>query len=131
MHIRWHRSAWLFKKSGCKSTSKISLALGWRLPRLRSWSVTAATRNATCSTTATCNFTCRWACVSLRFTGPSTSIKAPWMEPYIRMNTEFRKQATSDFVRDLQAPGLFSPWEDDGEPQKRVDVKLVRAREQA
>ena len=27
--------------------------------------------------------------------------QSPWMEPYIRMNTELRKQATSDFERDL------------------------------
>ena len=25
----------------------------------------------------------------------------PWMEPYIRMNTELRKKATSDFEKDL------------------------------
>ena len=25
--------------------------------------------------------------------------QSPWMEPYIRMNTELRKQATSDFVK--------------------------------
>ena len=25
----------------------------------------------------------------------------PWMEPYIRMNTEFRKQAKSDFETDF------------------------------
>ena len=25
----------------------------------------------------------------------------PWMEPYIRMNTEFRKQAKSDFKTDF------------------------------
>ena len=69
------------KKSGCQSTSTTSLALGWRLPKLRSWFLTSATRNATCSTTVTCNFTCRWACVSRRFTGPSASVKAPGWSP--------------------------------------------------
>ena len=27
--------------------------------------------------------------------------QSPWMEPYIRMNTELRKKATSDFEKDL------------------------------
>ena len=27
--------------------------------------------------------------------------QSPWMEPYIQMNTELRKQATSDFEKDL------------------------------
>ena len=27
--------------------------------------------------------------------------QSPWMEPYIRMNTEFRKEASSDFEKDL------------------------------
>ena len=27
--------------------------------------------------------------------------QSPWMEPYIRMNTDLRKRATSDFEKDL------------------------------
>ena len=41
----------------------------------------------------------------------------PWMEPYIRMNTEFRKQAKSDFETDFYKL-MNNVWEDDGEPEE-------------
>ena len=54
----------------------------------------------------------------------------PWMEPYIRMNTEFRKQAKSDFETDfykLTNNSVFRETMDN--LRNRVDVKIVRAHE--
>jgi len=54
----------------------------------------------------------------------------PWMEPYIRMNTEFRKQAKSDFETDfykLMNNSVFGKTM--GNLRNRVDVKIVRAHE--
>ena len=52
----------------------------------------------------------------------------PWMEPYIRMNTEFRKQARSDFETDfykLMNNSVFGKTMEN--LRNRVDVKMVRA----
>ena len=52
----------------------------------------------------------------------------PWMEPYIRMNTEFRKQAKSDFETDfykLMNNSVFGQTMEN--LRNRVDVKMVRA----
>jgi len=52
----------------------------------------------------------------------------PWMEPYIRMNTEFRKQAKSDFETDfykLMNDSLFGKTMEN--LRNRVDVKIMRA----
>jgi hypothetical protein len=55
----------------------------------------------------------------------------PWMEPYINMNTELRKQATSDFEKDLYKLMNNSVLGKTCENiRKRVDVKLVRASEE-
>ena len=51
----------------------------------------------------------------------------PWMEPYIRMNTEFRKQVKSDFETDfykLMNNSVFGKTM--GNLRNRVDVKIVR-----
>ena len=51
----------------------------------------------------------------------------PWMEPYIRMNTEFRKQAKSDFETDfykLMNNSVFGKTMEN--LRNRVDVKVVR-----
>ena len=57
--------------------------------------------------------------------------QSPWMEPYIRMNTEFRKPATSAFERDLYKFLTNSVFEKTMENLgKRFDVKLVRANEE-
>ena len=51
----------------------------------------------------------------------------PWMEPYIRMNTEFRKQAKSDFKTDfykLMNNSVFGKTMEN--LRNRVDVKIVR-----
>ena len=50
----------------------------------------------------------------------------PWMEPYIRMNTEFRKQAKSDFETDfykLMNNSVFGKTMEN--LRNRVDVKIV------
>ena len=52
----------------------------------------------------------------------------PWMEPYIRMNTEFRKQARNDFETDfykLMNNSVFGKTMEN--LRNRVDVKIVRA----
>ena len=54
--------------------------------------------------------------------------QTPWMEPYIRMNTELRKRATSDFEKDLYKlmnNSVFGKMMEN--LRKCVDVKLVRA----
>ena len=51
----------------------------------------------------------------------------PWMEPYIRMNTEFRKQAKSDFETDfykLMNNSVFGKTMEN--LRNRVDMKIVR-----
>ena len=51
----------------------------------------------------------------------------PWMEPYIRMNTEFRKQASNDFETDfykLMNNSVFGKAMEN--LRNRVDVKIVR-----
>ena len=51
----------------------------------------------------------------------------PWMEPYIRMNTEFRKQAKSDFKTDfykLMNNSVFGKTMEN--LRNRVDLKIVR-----
>ena len=52
----------------------------------------------------------------------------PWMEPYIRMNTEFRKQAKTDFETDfykLMNNSVFGKTMEN--LRNRTDVKIVRS----
>ena len=57
--------------------------------------------------------------------------QCPWMKPYIRMNTELRVKASSDFERDLYKLMNNSDFGNTMENlRKRVDVKLVRANEE-
>ena len=52
--------------------------------------------------------------------------QSPWMEPYIRMNTELQKKATCDFKKDLHNLMNNSVFRKTIENlRKRVDVKLV------
>ena len=57
--------------------------------------------------------------------------QSPWMEPYIRMNTELRKQATSAFEKDLYKLMNNSVFGKTMENlRKRVNVQLVRSHEE-
>ena len=57
--------------------------------------------------------------------------QSPWMEPYIRMNTELRKQATNTFEKDLcKLMNNSVPGKTMENLRRRVDVKLVRANEE-
>ena len=57
--------------------------------------------------------------------------QSPWMEPYIRMNTELGKDATSDFEKDLYKLMNNSVFGKTTENlRKWVDVKLVRSHEE-
>ena len=57
--------------------------------------------------------------------------QSPWMEPYIRMNTELRKKAASGFEKDrykLTNSSVFGKTMEN--LRKRADVKLVRSHEE-
>ena len=57
--------------------------------------------------------------------------QSPWMEPYIRMNTEHRKKAASDFEKDLYKLMNNSVFGKTIENLREwVDVKLVRSNEE-
>ena len=75
------------------------LGLGWRRQRLRSWSQTSVTRTYVLHYRNMQLYTS----LSIRLTKIHRALRFdqnPWMEPYIRMNTELRKKAASDFEKD-------------------------------
>ena len=107
-----------------------SSALGWRQQRLRSWSQTSVTRTAMCFTIGICSYTC----LGMRLTKVHRALRfdqSPWMEPYIRMNTELWKKAASDFEKDLcklMNNSVFGKTMEN--LRRRVDVKLVLSNEE-
>ena len=56
--------------------------------------------------------------------------QSPWMESHIRMNTELRKRATSDFESDLYKLNNSVFGKTMENLRKRVSVNLVRASEE-
>ena len=57
--------------------------------------------------------------------------QSPWMEPYIRMNTELRNKAPSDFEKDLYKLMNSSVFGKTVENlRKLIDVKLVCSHEE-
>ena len=57
--------------------------------------------------------------------------QSPWMQPYIEMNTDFRKRATSDFEKNLYKLMNNSVYGKTMENlRKRIDVKLIRGHEE-
>ena len=87
-----------------KMNVRVSAQPPWRWGGAdRGWEAgpkTSVTRPAMCFTIGICSYTRLWACVwpvhrALRFD------QSPWMDPYIRMNTELRRKAASDFEKDL------------------------------
>ena len=57
--------------------------------------------------------------------------QSPWMEPYIRINSELPKKAASDFEKNLYKLMNNSVFGKTTENLwKRVDVKLVRSHEE-
>ena len=124
-HMRWHQSAWWFRKSGCQSISTTSSALGWRRQRLNGWSRTSITRTAI-------GFTLQlYTSLGMRLVKVHYALRfdqSPWMELYIRMHTELRKKVASDFEKDLYKlmnNSIFGKTMEN--LRKRVDVKLVRS----
>ena len=72
--------------------------------------------------------------LGLRLTAVHRALRfdqSPWMEPYIRMNTELWKKAASDFEKDLYKLMNNSVFGKTMENlRKRVNVKLVRSHEE-
>ena len=72
--------------------------------------------------------------LGLRLTAVHRALRfdqSPWMEPYIRKNTELREKATSDFEKDLYKLMNNSVFGKTMENlRRRVDVKLVRRNEE-
>ena len=129
MHIRWHRSAWWFREIDVRVSEQPPGRWGGAdrveklVPNLRNKDrYVLHYRNLQLYTS-----------LGMRLTKVHRALRfdqSPWMGPYIRMNTELRKDATSDFEKDLYELMNNSVFGKTMENlRKQVDVKLVRSHE--
>ena len=129
VYIRWHQRLWWFRKSGCQSISTTSVGVApteveKRVPNLHNKDRHVLHyRNLQL-----------YMSLGMRLAKVHRAVRfdqSPWMEPYIRMNTEIRKKAASDFEKDLDRLMNNSVFGKTMENlRKRVDVKLVRSHEE-
>ena len=130
MHIRWHRSAWWFRKKWLSVYQHNLLGVGAApteveklVPNRNKDRYMLHYRNLQLYTS-----------LGMRLTKVHRALRfdqSSWMEPYIRMNTELRKKAASGFEKDLYRlmnNSIFGKTTEN--LRKRVDVNLVRSHEE-
>ena len=131
MHIRWHQSAWWFRKNWMSEYQHSLLGVG--VARSEVEKLVPNLRNKDRYVLHYRNLQL-YTSLGMRLTKVHPALRfdqSPWMEPYIRMITELRKKAASDFEKDLfklMNNSVFGKTMEN--LRKQVDVKLVRSNEE-